>query len=111
MTFADWQALDPTPAAREFLRRATTLIPPAQQRAVFAHLPTEAELVTHFATAPAADLTIPTRPPVFAGETVVGAPALPPPPPPSSARFIALRGPLSLSRKIPRLRASAREMA
>jgi amidase/aspartyl-tRNA(Asn)/glutamyl-tRNA(Gln) amidotransferase subunit A len=53
MTFADWQALDPTPAAREFLRRATTLIPPAQQRAVFAHLPTEAELVTHFATAPA----------------------------------------------------------
>ena len=53
MTFADWQALDPTTAAREFLRRATTVLSPAQQRAVFAHLPTEAELVTHFATAPA----------------------------------------------------------
>ena len=53
MTFADWQALDPTPAAREFLRRATTALSPAQQRAVFAHLPTEAELITHFATAPA----------------------------------------------------------
>ena len=53
MTFADWQSLAPAPAAREFLRRATTLLSPAQQRAVFAHLPTEAELIAHFATAPA----------------------------------------------------------
>ena len=52
MNFSDWQSLAPAPAAREFLRRATTLLSPAQQRAVFAHLPTEAELVTHFATAP-----------------------------------------------------------
>jgi len=53
MTFADWQSLAPAPAAREFLRRATTLLSPVQQRAVFAHLPTEAELIAHFATAPA----------------------------------------------------------
>jgi aspartyl-tRNA(Asn)/glutamyl-tRNA(Gln) amidotransferase subunit A len=53
MTFADWQSLAPAPAAREFLRRATTLLSPAQQRAVFAHLPSEAELIAHFATAPA----------------------------------------------------------
>lgn len=53
MTFADWQSLAPAPAAREFLRRATTLLSTEQQRAVFAHLPTEAELIAHFATAPA----------------------------------------------------------
>ncbi|MBC7365312.1 MAG: amidase [Undibacterium sp.] len=53
MTFADWQSLAPAPAAREFLRRATTLLSTEQQRAVFARLPTEAELITHFATAPA----------------------------------------------------------
>jgi amidase/aspartyl-tRNA(Asn)/glutamyl-tRNA(Gln) amidotransferase subunit A len=53
MHFSDWQSLAPAPAAREFLRRATTLLSPAQQRAVFAQLPTEAELIAHFATAPA----------------------------------------------------------
>lgn len=55
MTFRDWQSLaaDPAAAAREFLRRATTLLPPAQQRAVFAQLPPPAELVAHFAAAPA----------------------------------------------------------
>jgi aspartyl-tRNA(Asn)/glutamyl-tRNA(Gln) amidotransferase subunit A len=51
MTFADWQSLatDPAAAAREFLHRAATLLSPTQHRAVFAHLPTEAELITHFA--------------------------------------------------------------
>ena len=53
MHFSDWQSLAPAPAAREFLRRATTLLSPAQQRAVFAQLPTEAELIAHFASAPA----------------------------------------------------------
>ena len=52
MHFRDWQSLAPAPAAREFLRRATTLLSPAQQRAVFAMLPSEAELITHFASAP-----------------------------------------------------------
>lgn len=52
MTFRDWQSLAPAAAARELLRRADTLLSPAQQRAVFAHLPTEAELLVHFATAP-----------------------------------------------------------
>ena len=56
MHFSDWQSLAPAPAAREFLRRANTMLSPAQQRAIFALLPTEAELVTHFASAPAGAL-------------------------------------------------------
>ena len=53
MTFRDWQSLSPAAAARELLRRAHTLLPPAQRRAVIAQLPTESELITRFESAPA----------------------------------------------------------
>jgi aspartyl-tRNA(Asn)/glutamyl-tRNA(Gln) amidotransferase subunit A len=49
MTFRDWQEMSPAAAAREVHRRATTLLSPEQQRAVFARLTTEAELAAHLA--------------------------------------------------------------
>jgi amidase/aspartyl-tRNA(Asn)/glutamyl-tRNA(Gln) amidotransferase subunit A len=53
MTFRDWQALAPGAAARELLRRAATLLSPAQRRAVIAQLPAESDLVARFESAPA----------------------------------------------------------
>ena len=52
MNFRDWQALAPAAAARELLRRVDSLLPPAQRQAIVAQLPTEPELLVHFATAP-----------------------------------------------------------
>jgi amidase/aspartyl-tRNA(Asn)/glutamyl-tRNA(Gln) amidotransferase subunit A len=52
VTFADWQQLSPADAAREFRRRAGTLLPPAQRRAVFAHLPSPETLESAFDSAP-----------------------------------------------------------
>ncbi|WP_414661559.1 amidase [Horticoccus sp. 23ND18S-11] len=54
MTFRDWQELTPAAAARELHRRVITLLPPAQQRAAIAELPSESELAVRFAQAPAA---------------------------------------------------------
>lgn len=51
MTFAAWQQLSPAAAAREVHRRARTLLPPAQQRAVLASLVAEEELATRIAAA------------------------------------------------------------
>lgn len=51
MTFRDWQDLPPSAAARELHRRATTLLSPGQQRAVFARLAEESDLAGHFAAA------------------------------------------------------------
>jgi aspartyl-tRNA(Asn)/glutamyl-tRNA(Gln) amidotransferase subunit A len=47
MTFRDWQEMSPSAAAREVHRRATTLLSPAQQRAIFARFASEAELAAH----------------------------------------------------------------
>lgn len=99
MTFSDWQSLAPNAAAREFIRRATSLLSPAQQRAVFAHLPTEAELITHFATVPAGsplagipylakDLFDVASVPTFAGSTFL--PEVRPEPTTDSAFITAL---------------------
>lgn len=51
MTFRDWQALTPSAAAREIHQRATTRLPPAQQHAVLAWLPTVTELLAAFTAA------------------------------------------------------------
>ncbi len=51
VNFADWQSLSPAAAAREVSRRATTLLSPAQQRAVLAVMLPEEKLVEEFAAA------------------------------------------------------------
>jgi len=48
MTFADWQHLTPAEAARTVHRKAAAL-PPAQRRAIFAHLETEENIAAHLA--------------------------------------------------------------
>jgi aspartyl-tRNA(Asn)/glutamyl-tRNA(Gln) amidotransferase subunit A len=50
MTFADWQQLSPTAAARRVHTGVATL-PPAQQRAAIASLPDESTLTARFAAA------------------------------------------------------------
>jgi amidase/aspartyl-tRNA(Asn)/glutamyl-tRNA(Gln) amidotransferase subunit A len=52
MTFRDWQQLSPADAAHELHRRVQDRLSPEQQRAVIAHLPSEAELTRSFAAAP-----------------------------------------------------------
>ncbi len=52
MTFADWQKLTPAEAARTVHRKAA-LLPPAQHRAIFAHLETEEEIVARLTETPA----------------------------------------------------------
>ncbi len=51
MTIAEWRELSPARAARELRHRARTRLSPAQQRAVIARLPAEAELTARFAAA------------------------------------------------------------
>jgi aspartyl-tRNA(Asn)/glutamyl-tRNA(Gln) amidotransferase subunit A len=51
VNFADWQQLSPTEAAREFRRRAATLLSPDQQRAALALVLSEETLAEHFAAA------------------------------------------------------------
>jgi len=51
MTIHDWQRLAPGEAARELLHRARTRLSPEQQHAVFAHLPSELDLVEELALA------------------------------------------------------------
>ena len=53
MTFRDWQELSPAAAAREFRRRAESLLTPGPQRAVVAVRRTEDELAAALAAAPA----------------------------------------------------------
>lgn len=48
MTFADWQQLSPTAAAREVHARARARLSPAQQRATIAQLEPESELTAAF---------------------------------------------------------------
>ncbi|MEO6003022.1 MAG: amidase [Opitutus sp.] len=50
MTFQEWQQLSPEKAGPELHQRAITRLSPAQQRAVFAVLPSEAELIAAFST-------------------------------------------------------------
>jgi amidase/aspartyl-tRNA(Asn)/glutamyl-tRNA(Gln) amidotransferase subunit A len=51
MTFADWQKLSATDAARELHKRVRTRLSPAQQKAAIAQLSPEPELATRFGTA------------------------------------------------------------
>jgi aspartyl-tRNA(Asn)/glutamyl-tRNA(Gln) amidotransferase subunit A len=51
VNFPDWQSLAPQDAAREFHRRASTLLSPAQQRAVLALRLSEEKLAAEFAAA------------------------------------------------------------
>lgn len=51
MNFVAWQQLPPAAAAREVVRRATTRLPAAQQRAAIAALGNEADLTARFAAA------------------------------------------------------------
>ncbi len=51
MNFADWQALSPVEAAHELRRRATTLLPPLQQRAALALVLPDEQLAAAFAAA------------------------------------------------------------
>lgn len=63
MTFADWQNLTPTAAARTLHERLRTRLRPEQQRATVARLVSESELVARFTAAPHAPLA---RVPYFA---------------------------------------------
>jgi len=98
MTFRDWQSLEPAEASRELHRRVRTL-PPAQQRAIIAHLPSEHDLADTFArsssSAPLSrvpyllkDLFDVTNVPTFAGSTFL--PEVRPTPPRNSHLVDAL---------------------
>lgn len=63
MTFAEWQELSPTAAAREVHERVRTRLSPAQQRAAIAQLVPETELAASFSAAKDAPLA---RLPYFA---------------------------------------------
>jgi aspartyl-tRNA(Asn)/glutamyl-tRNA(Gln) amidotransferase subunit A len=76
MTVREWQQLDPDAAAREIHARVRTLLPPAQQRAAIAWLPTEKRLRDLFSnSARSADHAL-ARVPFFAKDLfdVAGAP-------------------------------------
>ncbi|MCX6956510.1 MAG: amidase [Verrucomicrobia bacterium] len=100
MNFADWQQLPPVEAAREFHRRATTLLSPAQQRAVLALVLPEEKLAESFAASARTRLPLAGVPylakdlfdaaglPTFAGSTFL--PEVRPTPPKGGAFVRAL---------------------
>ena len=53
MTFADWQTLKPAEAA-QLIHRKVDALPPAQRRAVFAHLESEEDIAARLSECPAA---------------------------------------------------------